>query len=284
MFTYITTTTVPSFPAIQESFDPPLTVELVNWTVAIPALGLAIGPLIWSSLADIVGRRFIFILGTVTALSATIGAAKATSYGGYMAARLFQGLGVSPAATVGLAIINDLFFEHERGQKVGLWVLAIDSGLFVGPLVGGFIQAVDHYWVQWLTAILFGVILVAEVALMPETLYPRDFMLTTMANAGDETMDEKKGVAMEAALATELPAAAASVQRTKKLPFINVMPVPALKHPKPWDSIIRFGKLFKVAVVPLSVGVFCFSWYWWILDVITMLPVAYFEFSAQTQG
>jgi MFS family permease len=46
----------------------------------------------------------------------------------------FQGFGVAPASTVGLAIINDLFFEHERGQKVGMWTLAIDMGLLVGPL------------------------------------------------------------------------------------------------------------------------------------------------------
>jgi MFS family permease len=49
----------------------------------------------------------IFVLGSLISLIATIGAAKANSYGGYMAARFFQGLGVSPAATVGLAIINE---------------------------------------------------------------------------------------------------------------------------------------------------------------------------------
>lgn len=134
MFTYITTTTVPSFPEIQEQYG--ITPDQLNWTVAIPALGLALGPLLWSSFADIVGRRIIFILGTIIALAATIGAALAPNYGGYMAARFFQGLGVSPAATVGLSIINDLFFEHERGQKIGWWVLAIDLGLYVGPLIG----------------------------------------------------------------------------------------------------------------------------------------------------
>lgn len=129
MFTYITTTTVPSFPALQEQYN--LTAEEVNWTVAIPALGLAMGPLFWSSFADIIGRRIVFIAGTVVALAASIGAAMAPNYGGYMAARFFQGFGVSPAATVGLAILNDVFFEHQRGQKMGLWVLAIDLGMLV---------------------------------------------------------------------------------------------------------------------------------------------------------
>ena len=90
MFTYITTTTVPSFPDLQEKFG--ISYSQVNWTVAIPALGLAVGPLIWSSLADIYGRRVIFIVGTTMALAATIGAGKASDYANYMAARFFQGM------------------------------------------------------------------------------------------------------------------------------------------------------------------------------------------------
>ncbi|KAF4880720.1 putative transporter [Colletotrichum siamense] len=278
MFTYITTATVPSFPELQEQYS--LTLEMVNWTVAIPALGLALGPLIWSSPADIIGRRPIFILGTLVAFASTIGAAKASTYGGYMAARLFQGLGVSPAATVGLAIINDMFFEHERGQKVGLWVLAIDLGLLAGPLIGGFIDLVDHYWIQWLTAIFFAVILAAELAFLPETLYPRDYMLSKTKGLVPAT-----GVMDEKALETgTMGAETVEIQRTKKLAFINVKPVPAMKHPKPWDSIIRFGKLFKFPVVPISTGVYCFGWYWWVLSVITMIPVAYVDYSPQTQG
>jgi len=102
LFTYVTTTTVPSFAEIQEQFS--ISYSQVNWTVAVPALGLAVGPLIWSSLSDIYGRRIIFIIGTIIALVATCGAAAAPTYGEYMAARFFQGLGVSPAATVGMAV------------------------------------------------------------------------------------------------------------------------------------------------------------------------------------
>jgi hypothetical protein len=147
LFTYITTTTVPSFTQLGTQFN--IGNNQLNWTVAIPALGLAAGPLIWSSFSDIYGRRIIFIIGTITALVATIGAAVASTYGGYMAARFFQGFGVSPAATVGMAVINEyvtiqaedscadsisLFFDSQRGEAFGLWVLAIDSGLLIGPL------------------------------------------------------------------------------------------------------------------------------------------------------
>lgn len=280
MFTYITTTTVPSFPALQEQYN--LTAEEVNWTVAIPALGLALGPLFWSSFADTIGRRIIFIMGTIVSLAASIGAALAPTYGGYMAARFFQGFGVSPAATVGLAILNDIFFEHQRGQKMGLWVLAIDLGLLVGPLIGGFIGLVSHTWIQWLCVILFGAILVAEIALLPETLYPRNFMLAQQSAEGAVTMtDDEKNVGIEGTADMESKDV---VLRTKKLAFFNIKPVPALKHPKPWASLLRFLMMFKFVAVPLVTMVFCYGWYWWILTVTTMFPVAYAQYSPQIQG
>lgn len=132
LFTYITTVTVLSFPQLRAQYN--ISDMQVYWTVAIPALGLSIGPLFWSSLADVYGRRIIMVTGTMVALVATVGSAVAPNYAGYMTARLFQGFGVSPAATVGMAVINDLFFEYERGQKLGLWVMSMDMGLLVGPL------------------------------------------------------------------------------------------------------------------------------------------------------
>lgn len=279
MFTYITTTTVPSFPDLQEEFN--ISYSQVNWTVAIPALGLAVGPLIWSSPADQIGRRLIFIIGTLMAFGATIGAAKAPDYGSYMAARFFQGLGVSPASTVGLAAINDMFYEHERGQKIGLWVLAIDSGLLVGPIFGGFLNIVSAEWIQWFTAILFGVLLALEIAFMPETLYPRNHMLAKlpMATTSDETaVDiEKVGRRRSDAGSVNLP-------RTKTLKFVNVKPVPGMRHPAVYDSILRFILTCKFFAVSIAVVTYCFLWYWWVLSVITMLPAAYLDYTPQIQG
>ncbi|MCJ1470298.1 hypothetical protein MMC07_008943 [Pseudocyphellaria aurata] len=278
MFTYITTTTVPSFPQLQTDLG--ISYSQVNWTVAIPALGLAVGPLMWSSLSDIYGRRIIFIIGTIIALVSSIGAAVAKNYSGYMAARFFQGFGVSPGATVGMACVNDMFFEYERGQKLGLWVLAIDAGLLVGPIFGGFIDLVSSAWIQWFTTILFGFLLVLELAFMSESLYPRNYMLSRMPRSGadiDTIYIEKVGnVTMEAS-ETDL-------KRTTKLPFINIKPVPGLRHPRPWDSILRFALTFKFPVVVIAVGIYCFAWYWWILSIITMLPAAYVSYSPQIQG
>lgn len=72
-----------------------------------------------------------------------------------------------------------------------------------------------------------------------------------------------------------------NLKRTTKLSFLNLKGIPGIRHPKPWDSIVRFALTFKFLVVVIAVGICCFSWYWWVLSIITMLPVAYvFLFTA----
>ena len=190
------------------------------------------------------------------------------------------GLGVSPGATVGLAAINDMFYEHERGQKTGLWVLALDSGLLAGPILGGFLNIVSAEWIQWFTALLFGLLLVLELAFMPETLYPRNQMLSRMpmATAGDNSVSDIEKIGRRRSDPGEV-----DLPRTKKLFFINFKPVPGMRHPKPWDSIVRVGLLFKFPIVPLAVGFYCYMWYWWMLAIITLIPAAYL-YRPQIQG
>ncbi|KAH8697835.1 putative MFS transporter [Talaromyces proteolyticus] len=283
LFTYITTTTVPSFAEIQDQFN--ISYSQVNWTVAIPALGLAVGPLFWSSLSDIYGRRLIFIIGTIVALVSTIGVAVADTYGGYMAGRFFQGFGVSPASTVGMAVVNDLFFDYERGQKLGLWVLAIDSGLLLGPTFGGFLNLVSAAWINWFNAILFAALLVLELFFMPETLYPRNLMLQTMPKGVIVSPnDPEKASGFLEPKNTEKTKEPPNPARTKKLMFINYRPLPGIRHPKPWDSITRFILTFKSPAVVISIIGYCFLWYWWVLSVITMVPAAYPNYSPLIQG
>src|SRR5947207_11130606 len=101
MLSYLTINTVPSFPQLKHLYN--INYSQVSLTVAIPSIGLALGPLFWSPLSDIYGRRVVFIAGTTIAFVATIGTAVSKNYGAYMAARSFQGFGVSPAGAVGMA-------------------------------------------------------------------------------------------------------------------------------------------------------------------------------------
>ena len=138
---------------------------------------------------------------------------------------------------------------------------------------------VSQFWINWLTAILFAALLVVELIFLPETLYPRNHMLKQMpATSGiaGATDIEKVGASGDSSTA--------DLARTKKLSFLNLKPVPGLRHPRPWDSLLRFSLTFKFLTVSIAVGIYCFAWYWWILSIITMIPVAYVQYSPQIQG
>jgi MFS family permease len=127
----MTTTTVESFFLLQEQFD--ASYSEVNWTLAIPPLGLAIGPLLFTSLADTWGRRPILIVTCALSMLATgCTTIQTINYDTYMFFRFLQGIGAGPAVVVGFAIIGDISFEHERGFGVGLWVLAINAAATFG--------------------------------------------------------------------------------------------------------------------------------------------------------
>lgn len=124
---FLTGTPIASFYLLEEQFN--ASYSQVNWTLAIPSLGLAIGPLLFSSLADTWGRRTILI-GTcaLTMLATGCTGIESLSYGAYMFFRFLQGVGAGPCTVIGFGIIRDISWEYERGFNVGLWVLAVDIG------------------------------------------------------------------------------------------------------------------------------------------------------------
>ncbi|KAL3423143.1 major facilitator superfamily transporter [Phlyctema vagabunda] len=264
LFTYLTTAPIPSFALLQEQFD--ATYTEVNWSFAIPSLGLALGPLCCSALADIYGRRIVMIGGCIIAVVASgCTSLHGISKSGYMAARFFQGFGASPAATVGLSIINDVSWEHERGFRIGLWVMAIDLGGLFGAFFGGFIATVDQYWIAYQVTILFAALLVMECIFLPETLYPRGHIVSSASSSSSSS-------------SIDLP-------RTKMLSMLpNFRKIPGINHPKPWDTLVRFVRIWSYPTVVISTMAFTYFQYWWLLSILTMEPAAYASYKLQVQG
>lgn len=181
---YMTGTSIEAFFLLETQFD--ASYSQVNWSFAIPSLGLAVGPLLFGSVADSHGRRLVLILCTAIAVLASgCTTIRGLSYGGYMFFRFLQGVGGGPPVAVAFSIIRDFSWEHERGFHVGLWVMALDIGGTLGALVGGFTAAAGTSWANYHVAIAYAVLLLLEIFCLPETLYPRDQILQ-MSRRGED--------------------------------------------------------------------------------------------------
>ena len=53
---------------------------------------------------------------------------------------------------------------------------------------------------------------------------------------------------------------------------------------KPYDALVYFLKTWTYPNVVIAIFSYAFAWYWWVLSVVTYLPVAYIQYKPEIQG
>ncbi|HEV7806160.1 MAG TPA: MFS transporter, partial [Solirubrobacteraceae bacterium] len=109
----------------------------LQWVIDAYALSLAALLLTAGSLADLLGRRLIFILGLGLFTAASLLCALATSPVFLELARAVQGIGAAGMFATSLALLAATFHGRERGTAFGVWGATTGAAVAVGPLVGG---------------------------------------------------------------------------------------------------------------------------------------------------
>jgi EmrB/QacA subfamily drug resistance transporter len=124
-----------ALPSIQRDLGAHLS-EL-EWIVAGYALTFAALLLVGGKLADLYGRRLVFVvgLGIFTASSLACGLAPTPEF--LIGARVVQGTGAALMSPATLSIITATFPRRERGQAIGIWAGVAALALSIGPFLGG---------------------------------------------------------------------------------------------------------------------------------------------------
>ena len=127
----------------------------LQWVLSGYSLVLAVFQLTAGSLADLFGRRKLFVIGLVLFTSASALCALAPSAGLLIGARALQGLGAAVMFPASLALLAQEFEGPARGRAIGIWGAVIGLAFAAGPLVGGVL--VDSF--GWHAIFLLGVVL-----------------------------------------------------------------------------------------------------------------------------
>src|SRR5205807_5077949 len=99
-------------------------------------------------LADMFGRRRIFITGIVIFTLASLGCGLASSVDLLIGARTVQGVGAALMNPATLSIIVATFPPKQRGTAIGIWAGVSALALAIGPLGGGLIvQHINWNWI-----------------------------------------------------------------------------------------------------------------------------------------
>ena len=151
-----------ALPSIAEE----LQIELpsVQWVVIGYALTISALLLPMGRLADMLGQKRVYILGSLVLMVGAAAAGLAPNIATLLLARLFQGVGAAMTQGTGMAIMTSVFPSHERGRAIGLLMTTVGVGAVVGPAIGGTVVDFIHWRAVFFITIPLG--LVGVVATM----------------------------------------------------------------------------------------------------------------------
>src|SRR6266540_2060305 len=135
-----------ALPSIQRDLH--VSVSQLEWVVNGYFLTFAVLMLSGGKLADLLGRRRIFIAGLVVFTLSSLACGLATSGGMLIAFRAVQGIGAAMMNPATLSIITATFPPRQRGMAMGIWVGVSAVALALGPITGGLLSQHAHWsWI-----------------------------------------------------------------------------------------------------------------------------------------
>src|SRR6266508_4336262 len=135
-----------ALPSIQR--DLKVNVSSLEWVVNAYFLTFSVLMLTGGKLADVFGRRRMFIVGLVVFTLSSLACGLASNGETLIAARAVQGLGAALMNPATLSIITVTFPPRQRGMAMGIWVGVSAVALALGPITGGLLA--EHANWSWI--------------------------------------------------------------------------------------------------------------------------------------
>jgi EmrB/QacA subfamily drug resistance transporter len=132
----------------------------LQWVVDAYALALAALLLGAGSLADLIGRRAVYVAGLALFVVASLACGVAPSAGVLVAARGVQGAGAAAMLATSMALLNVTYQGRDRATAFAVWGSVSGAAAATGPILGGLLTQ----YLDW-RAIFFVNLPVGAVAI-----------------------------------------------------------------------------------------------------------------------
>ncbi|MCC7119522.1 MAG: MFS transporter [Anaerolineales bacterium] len=149
--------------------------QLYSWVFGGYMLASTVTIPLFARLADVAGRRTLFINGMLVFLlgSALVGLSQSMAQ--LVAFRVVQGIGAGAVAPAALASIGDLFGENERGKIFGVIGAVQVLANLIGPPLGGWVtDTFSWHWGFYLVLPLGAVAIALAQIGLPNKAQPAD--------------------------------------------------------------------------------------------------------------
>lgn len=126
-----------ALPSIGKEFQ--MDAILLSWVTTTYLLTMTVFLVPFGKMADMYGRKKIFICGVLVFVLASLGVSLSNSSGMLILFRILQGIGGAANYCVGAAILTSVFTSRELGKVLGINLAAVYVGQTAGPFLGGFL-------------------------------------------------------------------------------------------------------------------------------------------------
>ena len=160
-----------ALPSIERDLH--ISISELEWVVTAYALTFAALLVTGGKLADLYGRRRIFIVGLAIFTLSSLACGLAPSAGFLIGARTVQGVGSGLMNPATLSIITATFPPKERGQAIGVWAGVSALALAIGPLCGGLIvDNINWNWIFFVNVPVGALVLALTRSVVRESRAP----------------------------------------------------------------------------------------------------------------
>jgi len=154
-------------PGLVQAFEAPF--ATVQWVVLSYLLAsVALLPVI-GRLADVLGKRRVFLSGFVAFGLGSLACALAPTIEFLVLVRALQGVGGAVLTSLGLALVTDVFPTEVRGRALGVNGAVMSAGVVFGPSLGGLVSDL----LSWRWVFAGGVLVVAAGWYLAYRVVPR---------------------------------------------------------------------------------------------------------------
>lgn len=143
---------------------------LVNASISIFTVGLALMQLVYGPVTDARGRKKVLLAGISIYILASAGCYFSGDIGWLLLFRALQAIGIAAGSVVAVTVIGDLYEGPARGKAMGTFQMMVYLGPVGGPIIGGLLGGRFDFHTVFLALAAAGILILgANAALLRET-------------------------------------------------------------------------------------------------------------------
>ncbi|KAK6456118.1 transport protein [Scheffersomyces xylosifermentans] len=147
----------------------------MNTGAGVLFLGIGWGTFFLTPLASLYGRKLTYFICIFLGLIGAVWFSQARRTSDTVWSQLFVGISESCAEAQVQLSLSELYFQHQLGSVLTVYILATSVGTFLGPLIAGFIvQYLGFRWVGWIAVFISAGLLFVIFFIQEETMFNRN--------------------------------------------------------------------------------------------------------------